>query len=100
LRMIQGLTGAGSLLGTVAGVNRQTPAESMEQFNDYLKQAIDSVAQQENAVRQTTERFIVGEADVSELMIVSEQAKLSLQLTAQIRNKVIEAYQEIMRMQV
>ncbi|AGA58228.1 MAG: flagellar hook-basal body complex protein FliE [Thermobacillus sp.] len=98
--MIQGLTGAGSLLNTAGGVNRQSPAESVEQFSDYLKQAIDSVAQQEDAVRQTTERFIVGEADVSEMMIVSEQAKLSLQLTAQIRNKVIEAYQEIMRMQV
>jgi len=85
--MIQGLTGAGSLLGTVAGVNRQTPAESMEQFNDYLKQAIDSVAQQENAVRQTTERFILGNVDVSELMIVSEQAKLSLQLTARSATK-------------
>jgi flagellar hook-basal body complex protein FliE len=97
--MIQGLTGAG-LLPHNGGVNKPSPAESMEQFSDYLRQAIDSVAQQENAVKQTTERFIVGEADVSELMIVSEQAKLSLQLTAQIRNKVIEAYQEIMRMQV
>jgi flagellar hook-basal body complex protein FliE len=98
--MIQGLTGAGSLLNNTGGLGRQTPAESMEKFSDYLKQAIDSVAQQEEAVKQTTGRFIVGEADVSELMIVSEQAKLSLQLTAQIRNKVIEAYQEIMRMQV
>ncbi len=37
---------------------------------------------------------------MSEVMVVSEQAQLSLQLTAQIRNKVVEAYQEMMRMQV
>jgi flagellar hook-basal body complex protein FliE len=98
--MIQGLTGVGSLTGTTGGQNRQTPAESMESFGDYLKQAIDSVAQQEENVKRTTEQFILGNVDVSELMIVSEQAKLSLQLTVQIRNKVIEAYQEIMRMQV
>jgi flagellar hook-basal body complex protein FliE len=98
--MIQGLTGIGSLQGATGGQNRQTPAESMENFGEYLKQAIDSVAQQEEAVKRTTEQFILGNVDVSELMIVSEQAKLSLQLTVQIRNKVIEAYQEIMRMQV
>ena len=98
--MIQGLTGIGSLQGATGGQNRQTPAESMENFGEYLKQAIDSVAQQEEAVKRTTEQFILGNVDVSELMIVTEQAKLSLQLTVQIRNKVIEAYQEIMRMQV
>ncbi|OUM96985.1 MAG: flagellar hook-basal body complex protein FliE [Thermobacillus sp. ZCTH02-B1] len=98
--MIQGLTGVGSTLGAAGGDNRPTPAESMEQFGDYLKRALDSVARQEEAVARTTEQFILGNVDVSELMIVSEQAKLSLQLTAQIRNKVIEAYQEIMRMQV
>jgi flagellar hook-basal body complex protein FliE len=98
--MIEGLTGVGALLDTAGGENRKSPAESMEKFGDYLKQAIDSVAQQEEAVARTTEQFILGNVDVSELMIVSEQAKLSLQLTAQIRNKVIEAYQEIMRMQV
>lgn len=98
--MIQGLTGVGLLLDATGAENRKTPAESMEKFGDYLKRAIDSVAEQEEAVARTTEQFILGNVDVSELMIVSEQAKLSLQLTTQIRNKVIEAYQEIMRMQV
>lgn len=98
--MIEGLTGVAARFDAAGGEYRKSPAESMEKFGDYLKQAIDSVAQQEEAVARTTEQFILGHADVSELMIVSEQAKLSLQLTAQIRNKVIEAYQEIMRMQV
>jgi flagellar hook-basal body complex protein FliE len=33
-------------------------------------------------------------------MIASQQAELSLQLTSQIRNRVVEAYQEIMRTQL
>jgi flagellar hook-basal body complex protein FliE len=33
-------------------------------------------------------------------MIASQKASLSLQLTVQVRNKVVEAYQEVMRMQL
>ncbi|WP_028561437.1 flagellar hook-basal body complex protein FliE [Paenibacillus pinihumi] len=77
-----------------------TPAEVTANFGDFLKKAIDGVSEQEKAVHKVTDRFIIGQADVSEVMVVSEQAQLSLQLTAQIRNKVVEAYQEMMRMQV
>jgi len=76
------------------------PSEVTASFGEVLKQAIDSVNAQEKAVHNVTDRFILGQADVSEVMIISEQAQLSLQLTAQIRNKVVEAYQEMMRMQV
>ncbi|MDU2066193.1 MAG: flagellar hook-basal body complex protein FliE [Sporomusaceae bacterium] len=38
--------------------------------------------------------------DVSEAVIAAEKASISLQLTMTVRNKVIDAYQEIMRMQV
>ncbi len=47
-----------------------------------------------------TDRFMLGQADVSDVMIASQQAELSLALTSQVRNKVIDAYQEIMRMQM
>ncbi|XEC97105.1 flagellar hook-basal body complex protein FliE [Paenibacillus tarimensis] len=97
-----------SVIGTVqaaqltesASVRQVTPAEATQSFGSYLRQAIDEVSAQEKAVHNVTERFIVGQADVSEVMIVSEQAHLALQLTTQVRNKVIDAYQEIMRMQL
>ena len=38
--------------------------------------------------------------DVSEVVIASEKAGIATQLTMQVRNRAIEAYQEIMRMQV
>ena len=38
--------------------------------------------------------------DLHQVMIAAEQAGLALQLTVQVRNKIIEAYQEISRMQV
>ncbi|MCJ8010598.1 flagellar hook-basal body complex protein FliE [Paenibacillus sp. KQZ6P-2] len=77
-----------------------TPAESLNKFSSYLKDAIDQVAEQENASKEMNDKFTLGQANIDEVMIASEKALLSLQLTAQVRNKVIEAYQEIMRTQI
>lgn len=77
-----------------------TPADVTKSFGDFLKTAIDGVVQQEENVSKVTDQFIVGQADISQVMIASEQAQLSLLLTSQVRNKVVEAYQEIMRMQL
>jgi flagellar hook-basal body complex protein FliE len=79
---------------------KATPAEATESFATFLKNALDGVAAQETNVHNVTDKFIVGEADVNDVMIASSKAELSLALTSQVRNKVIEAYQEMMRMQL
>ena len=38
--------------------------------------------------------------DISQVTIAAEKASIALQLTMQVRNKVMDAYQEVMRMQV
>ncbi|MGG1311195.1 MULTISPECIES: flagellar hook-basal body complex protein FliE [Cohnella] len=86
--------------GMAAASKKTTPAEATESFASFLKTALDSVAAQENNVHKVNEAFIIGEADVNDVMIAASKASLSLELTAQIRNKVIDAYQEIMRMSV
>lgn len=77
-----------------------TPAEATESFANYLKQALDGVAAQEQQVHTLNDQFILGNADVNDVMIATSKAELSLELTSQIRNKVIDAYQEIMRMSI
>lgn len=77
-----------------------TPAEATQSFAAFLKKALDDVAAQEQNVGTVNDQFIIGQADVNDVMIASAKAELSLNLTAQVRDKVIEAYQEIMRMQV
>jgi flagellar hook-basal body complex protein FliE len=68
-----------------------------EMFENSLKQV--NAAQKESEV--LTNQLITGEVkDIHQVMIASQKASLSLQLTTQVRNKVIESYQEIMRMQV
>jgi flagellar hook-basal body complex protein FliE len=79
---------------------KPTPAESLSNFGSYLENAIQQVSNQEKNANEMSEKLLLGQVNVDEVMISSEQALLSLQLTTQVRNKVIEAYQEIMRTQL
>lgn len=81
-------------------IGQATPAELTKSFGQYLQQAIDGVSAQEQNVHKINDKYLIGQADVTQVMIAAEQAQLSLQLTSQIRNKVVEAYQEMMRMQI
>lgn len=103
--MIQGidfsaLNGVSSVGNSSGKTVAQTPAQSMKNFGAYLSNALDSVAAQESNVQIMNSKFMLGQISADEVMIASEQAMLSLQLTTQVRNKVIEAYQEIMRTQI
>ncbi|MGO4531381.1 flagellar hook-basal body complex protein FliE [Paenibacillus sp. 2TAF8] len=77
-----------------------TPAESIQSFGTYLQNALGSVAAQETQAHEMSNQFLVGKANVDQVLIASEQALLSLQFTTQVRNKVVEAYQEVMRTQL
>ncbi|MFM9277322.1 flagellar hook-basal body complex protein FliE [Paenibacillus jiagnxiensis] len=77
-----------------------TPAKSLRQFGDYLADALNQVNQQEINSQEMSNKFLTGQVDVDQVMIASQEALLSLQFTTQIRNKAIEAYQEIMRTQL
>ncbi|RCW50114.1 flagellar hook-basal body complex protein FliE [Paenibacillus prosopidis] len=81
-------------------IQQATPAELTQSFGHYLQTAIDNVSAQEQNVHKLNDKYLVGQVDVTKVLIASEQAQLSLQLTSQVRNKVVEAYQEIMRMQI
>ncbi|MCE3201546.1 flagellar hook-basal body complex protein FliE [Paenibacillus sonchi] len=76
------------------------PEGSGQNFGAYLQNALEQVANQEQQAKDMSNKFILGEVNIDQAMISSQQALLSLQLTTQVRNKVIEAYQEIMRTQI
>jgi flagellar hook-basal body complex protein FliE len=70
-------------------------------FMDTLKEKLDEVNQKQIQSENITEAFVKGDnVDVHEVMLVGEEAKLSLQLAVQVRNKLVEAYQELNRMQL
>lgn len=77
------------------------PAHSSS-FVDFLQEALHSVDQLQKEADVVTEAFVLGQkpVEIHDVMIATERAQLALDLTVAIRNKLVEAYQEIMRMQV
>ncbi len=70
-------------------------------FKDTLKEALQEINQLQQEAGETTERFIKGEiTDLHQVMIAVEKARVGLELMLEIRNKMVEAYREIMRMQM
>jgi flagellar hook-basal body complex protein FliE len=83
-------------LGSAAGA-----AQIAESFGSMLNSAIQSLNQQQAQVEHLNQQFIIGEnSDAHALTIAAEKLSLGLEMTVQIRNKAVEAYQEIMRMQI
>lgn len=70
-------------------------------FSSALSGALDSVdAMQKNAEAEIS-RFLRGEGvDLHQVALAQQQAQLGFELFLQVRNKAVQAYQEIMRMQV
>ncbi len=70
-------------------------------FSSYLKDALNQVGYLENQARSAAQAMAVGDgSEIHQVMIAYEKAALALSLTIEIRNKIVEAYQEIMRIQM
>jgi flagellar hook-basal body complex protein FliE len=70
-------------------------------FSDILKESISKVSELEKEADEQTQKLVKNETqDVHSTMISVQKADLSFQMMMQIRNKIIDAYQEIMKLQV
>lgn len=70
-------------------------------FADWMTKQLDEVQRSEKVAEQGLLDVATGNADnLHQVMINLEQAKLSFQLLLQVRNRALEAYQEVMRMQI
>jgi flagellar hook-basal body complex protein FliE len=70
-------------------------------FADIFGEALNTAAQTDTEDKESTLALLSGQADdMSGLLLDAEKAEIALNLTLQIRNKVVDAYNEIMRMQI
>jgi flagellar hook-basal body complex protein FliE len=78
------------------------PAAGGEDFGQQLVDALKDVNQTQTNAKTMQEDLMTNRkpVEVHDLMIAMEKASTSMQLTMSVRNKVLEAYQEISRMQV
>lgn len=97
---IQGLQGLQlPMLEGTGGASEAPKAASG--FGDMLRTKLEDLTKTQVAGETAATDLAAGRADdVAQTMIKVEQANISLQMATQMRNKVIEAYQEILRMQV
>lgn len=87
-----------------AGVNGTSSAaapRAAEGFADTITSALEAVSESEFAADAVAESIATGgDASIQELMTSMTKAQLNVDLLVQVRNKAVEAYQEIMRMQI
>lgn len=70
-------------------------------FSETLNQAVGKVNQLQQEADIKMQKLATGEtSDISDVMISAEKADIALKLMVSVRNKMIDAYQEIMKMQV
>ncbi len=89
----------------IQGIPRTQPVTAAEKssgadmFRSLLDQSVRTVAQNEDAAGTAVEQFLNGEQeDTHKMMMAVQRADLSFELFTQVRNKVVQAYQEVMRM--
>ena len=79
-------------------VDPTTPTVGTPSFSQTLQTAFDNVNSAQNHASDLAKDFAIGRtSDIHGVMIASQQATIALRLTTQVRNKVVEAYQEVMR---
>lgn len=70
-------------------------------FKDMFSDALNKVNDQQLKADELTKDFITGNVDdLHTVLIATEEARLSLELAVQVRNKCVEAYKEINNMQL
>lgn len=79
----------------------KTPAPSGASFQSVLKDAVSEVQKLQNEADTTIRQLVSGEIkDVTETMVAVERADVAFQTLMAVRNKMVAAYEEVMRMQV
>ena len=77
------------------------PGSGGAEFQSVLTDAISKVESFQNNAQASINSFLSGDGEeLHQVAIKTQQAELSFDLFMQVRNKVVSAYQEIMRMQV
>ena len=79
---------------------KSSPSEGRS-FIEILKESIEKVNELQLEADKAIAELATGQnMDIAKTMIAVEKANIAFQMMTQIRNKIVEAYQEIMRMQI
>jgi len=79
-----------------------TPTSQGLDFSSILKQSVNSVNSTQKHAGKMSEAFQAGDpnTNIAEVMVAMQKASVSFEAMKQVRSKLVDAYKEIMRMQV
>ncbi|MBI2877621.1 MAG: flagellar hook-basal body complex protein FliE [Candidatus Tectomicrobia bacterium] len=99
---LQGFQGSPGIFAPGGGLeSRLSPGGESESFGQLVETILKKVGEGQAEAHQAIEDLSLGkEADLHQALILLEKADLSFRWVAQVRNKLVQAYQEVMRMQV
>ena len=100
--MIDNIGGVGSLRGAFppAAAAKPAPAEGERSFKAILQDSLQSVDQLQKDADQVLEKFARGEASQDQVLVAFKKAQIAFEAMMQIRNKLVDAFEEIQRMRV
>jgi flagellar hook-basal body complex protein FliE len=76
-------------------------SKGSDAFSSILSNTIDNLQSLQNRADDAAQKFMAGENDeIHDIALAGQQAELAFELGLQVRNKVVNAYQEIMKMQL
>ncbi|MDD3613482.1 MAG: flagellar hook-basal body complex protein FliE [Caldicoprobacterales bacterium] len=80
--------------------NNQAPAKDTD-FKELLKNELSKINELQLKADEASRQLALGETeDIHSVLLAAEEARLAFELAVQVRNKLIESYQELTRMQV
>jgi flagellar hook-basal body complex protein FliE len=95
-----GTTAAGTAATSLTRGVKTAAAPGAGAFAESLGKLVENVEQSAVDANTAVTNMVDKTGDVHEAMIALQRAEMTLQLTVQVRNKLVQAYQEIMRMPV
>ena len=92
--------GAGGAGDTPSPLSNETAGRPDDSFGAVLGRAMDDAVQTAATADRTSMAAAVGKADVTQVVTALTNAEVTLQAVVAVRDKVVSAYQEIMRMPI
>lgn len=82
-------------------IGTQQVTETEQNFGDFFIKQINETNQLQYQADQELQSLMIGESDnLHDVMVAMEEAKIALEMTTQVRNKIVDAYQEIKNIQI
>jgi len=98
---ITAISGISGGLSQAFPVQEKAAQNPVNEFGDLLSKMVGKVNELQNGADKSIQSLATGESKgLHEVMLAVEKASVSFQMLTQVRNKALEAYQEIMRMPV